>query len=125
MSLTLNLAEQLISRPSVTPEDAGCLQLLTERLQPLGFVCEPMDSGPAEFRVQNLWSKRPVAPAQQAHILHALLPKAHGLSQRQIELLAAPPLPAHARISRLVVHKNLREMMAYDDSGQNYSKLTP
>ena len=66
MSLTLNLAEQLISRPSVTPEDAGCLQLLTERLQPLGFVCEPMDSGPAEFRVQNLWSKRPVAPAQQA-----------------------------------------------------------
>ena len=66
MSLTLNLAEQLISRPSVTPEDAGCLQLLTERLQPLGFVCEPMDSGPAEFRVQNLWSKRPVAPEQQA-----------------------------------------------------------
>ncbi len=66
-----------------------------------------------------------LAPAQQAHILHALLPKAHGLSQRQIELLAAPPLPAHARISRLVVHKNLREMMAYDDSGQNYSKLTP
>ena len=59
-----------------------------------------------------------LAPAQQAHILHALLPKAHGLSQRQIELLAAPPLPAHARISRLVVHKNLREMMAYDDSGQ-------
>ena len=66
MSLTLNLAEQLISRPSVTPEDAGCLQLLTERLQPMGFSCETMDSGPAEFRVKNLWSKRPVALAHQA-----------------------------------------------------------
>ncbi len=66
MSRTLTLAEQLISRPSVTPDDAGCLALLTQRLQPLGFVCEPMDSGPADFRVNNLWSKRPVAPALQA-----------------------------------------------------------
>ncbi|MDD2712085.1 MAG: succinyl-diaminopimelate desuccinylase, partial [Simplicispira sp.] len=66
MSRTLTLAEQLISRPSVTPDDAGCLALLTQRLQPLGFVCETMDSGPADFRVNNLWSKRPVAPALQA-----------------------------------------------------------
>ena len=36
MSLTLSLAEALISRPSVTPEDAGCLQLLTERLTQIG-----------------------------------------------------------------------------------------
>ena len=58
-SPTLLLAEQLIARPSVTPEDAGCLQLLAERLQPLGFDCERMDSGPAAARVSNLWSKRP------------------------------------------------------------------
>lgn len=57
-TLTLQLAEQLISRPSVTPEDAGCLALLTERLQPLGFVCERMDSGPDSFRVHNLWATR-------------------------------------------------------------------
>ena len=55
MSLTLNLAEQLISRPSVTPAHAGCLHLLTDRLQPLGFVCGPMEGDPAEFRVQKLW----------------------------------------------------------------------
>lgn len=55
---TLQLAEQLISRPSVTPEDAGCLTLLTQRLQPLGFVCERMDSGPDSFRVHNLWATR-------------------------------------------------------------------
>lgn len=52
MSRTLHLAEQLISLPSITPEDAGCLDLLAERLAPLGFVCERRDSGPADFRVE-------------------------------------------------------------------------
>ena len=61
MSSTLLLAEQLIARPSVTPEDAGCLEMLTERLQPLGFDCERMDSGPDGARVSNLWAKRPAA----------------------------------------------------------------
>lgn len=70
MSRTLQLAEQLISLPSVTPEDAGCLDLLADRLAPLGFACERMDSGPAEFRVSNLWAKRPAAliPKAQAAI---------------------------------------------------------
>ena len=55
---TLRLAEQLIARPSVTPEDAGCLDLITEALKPLGFVCEFMESGPETFLVRNLWAKR-------------------------------------------------------------------
>lgn len=55
---TLRLAEQLIACPSVTPDDAGCLDLITEALKPLGFVCEFMDSGPESFRVRNLWAKR-------------------------------------------------------------------
>ena len=58
MSRTLLLAEQLISRPSITPEDAGCLELLAAQLGPLGFACERMDSGPENFRVQNLWALR-------------------------------------------------------------------
>ncbi|MGD9773235.1 succinyl-diaminopimelate desuccinylase [Diaphorobacter sp.] len=66
MSPTLLLTEQLIARPSVTPGDAGCLELLSERLAPLGFVCERMDSGPDSFRVSNLWAKRPVAHVNQA-----------------------------------------------------------
>ncbi|WP_026432608.1 succinyl-diaminopimelate desuccinylase [Paracidovorax oryzae] len=61
MSRTLILAEQLISRPSITPEDAGCLELLAERLAPLGFTCERMDSGPDSFRVSNLWARRAAA----------------------------------------------------------------
>ena len=59
MSRTLQLAEQLISLPSVTPEDAGCLDLIAARLAPLGFVSERLDSGPDSFRVQNLYAKRP------------------------------------------------------------------
>ncbi|MFY9183205.1 MAG: succinyl-diaminopimelate desuccinylase [Limnohabitans sp.] len=55
---TLRLAEQLIARPSVTPDDAGCLDLIADALKPLGFVCEFMDSGPETFRVRNLWAKR-------------------------------------------------------------------
>ena len=55
---TLRLAEQLISKPSVTPDDAGCLDLIADALKPLDFVCEFMDSGPDTFRVRNLWAKR-------------------------------------------------------------------
>jgi len=56
MSRTLALAEQLIARPSATPEDAGCLDLIASHLAPLGFECERMDSGPDTFRVRNLWA---------------------------------------------------------------------
>jgi succinyl-diaminopimelate desuccinylase len=62
MSATLELVETLISRASVTPDDAGCLDLFTQRLEKLGFVCERMDSGPEQFRVSNLWAKRSAGP---------------------------------------------------------------
>ncbi len=53
---TLRLLEQLIARPSVTPDDAGCQALVTARLQPLGFACETLVCGPDNFRVTNLWA---------------------------------------------------------------------
>jgi succinyl-diaminopimelate desuccinylase len=55
---TLRLAEQLIARPSVTPDDAGCMDLLADALRPLGFECEFIESGPDTFRVRNLWACR-------------------------------------------------------------------
>ena len=58
MSATLQLAEQLISHQSVTPIDAGCLDIISARLAPLGFICERMDSGAGKLRVSNLWAKR-------------------------------------------------------------------
>jgi succinyl-diaminopimelate desuccinylase len=58
MSSALQLAEALIARPSVTPEDAGCQALLAVRLAPLGFACETHVFGPEAFRVTNLLAIR-------------------------------------------------------------------
>ncbi len=55
----LQLLEALIARPSVTPDDAGCLELIASRLAPLGFQLERMDSG----RVSNLWALKPGSAA--------------------------------------------------------------
>ena len=57
---TLALAQDLIRRPSVSPEDHGCLQVIGERLAAAGFRVERLPFGP----VENLWarhgSERPV-----------------------------------------------------------------
>lgn len=64
MTRTLQLAEELIACPSVTPDDAQCQQILGERLARLGFALETIVSGPEDFRVTNLWAVRgaPTAP---------------------------------------------------------------
>ncbi len=51
MTETVSLAKDLISRNSVTPEDAGCQKLLAERLGKLGFKTEHLRFG----EVDNLW----------------------------------------------------------------------
>lgn len=54
MSATLDLARELIARPSVTPEDAGCQDMLAARLEKLGFRIERLRFG----EVDNLWARR-------------------------------------------------------------------
>ena len=54
MSKTLQLAQQLISRRSLTPLDDGCLDIIGARLAPLGFKLEMMRCG----NVDNLWARR-------------------------------------------------------------------
>lgn len=54
MSDTLDLAIDLISRRSLTPEDAGCQQAIAARLEPLGFKIEHLRFG----EVDNLWARR-------------------------------------------------------------------
>ena len=54
LSPTLSLACELISRNSTTPDDAGCQQLMGERLEAVGFTLEPMRFG----EVDNLWARR-------------------------------------------------------------------
>ncbi|QUJ66751.1 succinyl-diaminopimelate desuccinylase [Photobacterium sp. GJ3] len=53
-SPVLALAKDLISRPSVTPEDAGCQELMINRLEKLGFKIEPM----VFEDTTNLWARR-------------------------------------------------------------------
>jgi succinyl-diaminopimelate desuccinylase len=53
-SAALELAQALIARRSVTPEDGGCQELLARRLERAGFRCEPMPFG----EVTNLWARR-------------------------------------------------------------------
>ena len=57
MSETRQLARELISRRSITPNDAGCQQLIIDRLKPLGFVCESFDCD----GVTNLWARHGLA----------------------------------------------------------------
>ena len=91
MSSTLRLAEALISKPSVTPRDAGCIELLTERLEALEFVCERLDSGPETCRVSNLWAKfEGFRPPAQADLAEAAI------------YSIAPPISTKTRCKTLV-----------------------
>ena len=54
MNTLLSLVEALIARPSVTPDDAGCLDLIGTRLAACGFTLERIDHG----GVANLWARR-------------------------------------------------------------------
>ncbi|MDJ0749217.1 MAG: succinyl-diaminopimelate desuccinylase [Woeseiaceae bacterium] len=51
---TIALLCDLIRRPSVTPDDAGCQAILSGRLEPLGFDCENLQFND----VTNLWARR-------------------------------------------------------------------
>lgn len=49
----INLAQNLIRRPSISPDDQGCQQMIAERLAKLGFEIEWMNFGDTT----NLWAK--------------------------------------------------------------------
>lgn len=54
LSPTIELAQELISRRSVTPEDDGCQELMIARLEALGFYIERL-----QFEeVTNFWARR-------------------------------------------------------------------
>lgn len=54
---SVTLLCELIRRPSITPDDAGCQALLIERLEAMDFNCETMQFGD----VTNLWARRGTA----------------------------------------------------------------
>lgn len=54
MNATLEFTRELIRRPSVTPQDAGCQDLMAARLRQAGFTIETLQYG----EVTNLWARR-------------------------------------------------------------------
>ncbi|WP_113627304.1 succinyl-diaminopimelate desuccinylase [Pectobacterium peruviense] len=50
----IELAQQLLKRPSLSPNDEGCQALMIERLTAIGFTVEAMDFGDT----QNFWAWR-------------------------------------------------------------------
>jgi len=63
---TLDLSIELLERPSVTPDDDGCQDILSARLEQAGFDCEFMYFGDRDktgehAEVKNLWARRGAA----------------------------------------------------------------
>lgn len=52
MSETLNLTIELVKRPSISPDDAGCQEIIITRLEKLGFKIERLNYG----KTSNLWA---------------------------------------------------------------------
>ena len=50
----VELAQELIRRPSLTPDDAGCQSLIAEQLRPFDFAIEQIDFND----VLNMWAVR-------------------------------------------------------------------
>ncbi len=63
MTAALRLAEELIGRRSVTPDDGGCQAHIAARLARIGFRCTALPFGPDAARVCNLWAHRPGSDA--------------------------------------------------------------
>src|SRR5579859_3469574 len=53
MSAVLDLTQELVSRRSLTPDDAGCQAVMVARLKQLGFAVELMRFG----KVDNFWAR--------------------------------------------------------------------
>ncbi len=53
----IELTQNLISFPSVTPEDAGAQSYLAEKLETLGFTCHHLSFGEGDEKVENLFAR--------------------------------------------------------------------
>ncbi|MEW6037300.1 MAG: succinyl-diaminopimelate desuccinylase [Pseudomonadota bacterium] len=92
MSDTLNLAVELIRRESVTPEDAGCMDLVIERLAPHGFRAEWLNFGDTK----NIWLRR-----GEAAPLFVFLGHTDVVPPGPLEDWSSPPFEPEIRDGRL------------------------
>ena len=57
-SYAIELAQNLVRCPSVTPAEGGALDLLQDELGKLGFTCVRLPFGEGALRVDNLFAQR-------------------------------------------------------------------
>ena len=57
MSKVLELTKELISKKSVTPDDAGCQNIISTRLEKIGFSVEHLKYGDVDLLLQELCNR--------------------------------------------------------------------
>ena len=92
----LALTKELIEAESITPEDAGCQALMSERLQAIGFEVEQLDFSDQHGEVKNLWARRGTASPCLVLAGHTdVVPPGNHMHWD------SPPFEAHERDGRL------------------------
>lgn len=97
-SPVLALAKDLISRQSVTPEDAGCQEVMTERLKAIGFEVEVM----VFEDTTNFWARRGTQAPLFAFAGHTDVVPAGKLEQWTRLLLNQPLLMVICMVAALL-----------------------
>ena len=93
---TLELARELIRRPSVTPDDAGCQELLAEHLHPFGFRARNLPFGGREQPVGAAGDRSTALRVPRPHRRGASRPGGR-LGDSPVRPRAAGRLPARPR----------------------------
>jgi hypothetical protein len=102
-SRTLQLTEELIALDSITPQDKGCQQRLSDLLAPLGFHCETIESN----GVTNLWARRGTASPVFVFAGHTDVVPAGPLDQWAFPALRPDPPRRQAVRPRRLRHEDL------------------
>ncbi len=99
MTTTLRLAEQLIACTSPTPLDGGCMDIITARLEPLGFTATRLPFGD----VDNLWIKRSGLASYQSSQAKTLVFAGHTdvVPTGPLDQWTSPPFVPTLKDSRL------------------------
>ncbi len=92
VDITLALLKDLIARVSVTPEDAGCQELIAHYLTPLGFKVEALDF----VDTKNIWLKRGTGKPLFAFVGHTDV-----VPTGPLELWDSPPFEATIREGKI------------------------